>query len=64
MSATMKTNVSNEGRIAHLNFRVRCESLGHGEAVFLVKKDDANLTRVGACCKICTAASVGYRPPK
>lgn len=46
MSATMKTNAAEGGSIAHLNFRVRCETLGHGEGVFLIRSDDPHLNRV------------------
>uniref|UniRef100_A0A7S1UMF2 Alpha,alpha-trehalose-phosphate synthase (UDP-forming) n=2 Tax=Grammatophora oceanica TaxID=210454 RepID=A0A7S1UMF2_9STRA len=31
--------------VAHTNFRVRCETLGHGEDVYLVRSDDVNLAR-------------------
>jgi len=31
---------SEAGAIAHVNFRVRCETLGHGEEVFLVQEGD------------------------
>jgi hypothetical protein len=50
MSATLQTNTQAEqaagGCIAHVDFRVRCETLGHGEDVFLVKSDDPNLSNV------------------
>jgi hypothetical protein len=46
MSATIKTNAAEGGALAHLNFRVRCETLGHGEGIFLVRSDDPHLTRV------------------
>lgn len=46
MSATMKTNAAEGGAVAHLNFRVRCETLGHGEGVFLVRSDDSHLATV------------------
>jgi hypothetical protein len=39
MSATDRTASAMESAntpIAHVNFRVRCETLGHGEEVFLV----------------------------
>ena len=48
MSATIKTNAAEGGCIAHLNFHVRCETLGHGEGVFLVRSDDPHLARVSA----------------
>jgi len=46
MSATIKTNTAEGGALAHLNFRVRCETLGHGEGVFLIRSDDPHLARV------------------
>jgi hypothetical protein len=52
MSATMKTNAAEGGFIAQLNFRVRCETLGHGEGVFLVRSDDPDLTRVRVQCEL------------
>lgn len=40
MSATDKTAaVSETGAVAHVDFRVRCESLGFGEEVYLVADD-------------------------
>ena len=37
MSATVRTaELVEVGAVAHVNFRVRCETLGHGEEVFLV----------------------------
>lgn len=36
MSATTRTADFEVGAVAHVTFRVRCESLGHGEEVFLV----------------------------
>lgn len=47
MSAT--SNLSAEaGALAHVNFRVRCEALGHGEAVYLVEEGDAKMQKVGS----------------
>jgi hypothetical protein len=50
MSATSATSkVTNEnGALAHVNFRVRSETLGHGEAVFLVEEGDASMQKVGS----------------
>jgi hypothetical protein len=49
MSATDRTTASFEvGAAAHVNFRVRCESLGHGEEVYLVAEEDKGRTKVGA----------------
>ena len=32
--------------VAHVNFRVRCENLGHGEEVFLVPEGDLSVKKV------------------
>ena len=54
MSATDRTAADFESAaVAHVHFRVRCETLGHGEEVFLVPdgggaakvRDDAVTTR-------------------
>ena len=37
---------SESGAVAQVNFRVRCETLSHGEAVVLIGSDDPNLTSV------------------
>lgn len=34
------------GSLAHVNFRVRCETLGHGEIVKLVRADDNEMAQV------------------
>lgn len=47
MSASSKVPVAVEtGAIAHVNFRVRCETLGHGEEVFLVQEGDTKRQKV------------------
>lgn len=46
MSATDKHNLLAGGSIAHVNFRVRGEKLGHGEEVFLVQQDDVGMRKV------------------
>jgi hypothetical protein len=49
MSATSQvvtTPNSSGGAIAHVNFRVRCETLGHGEDVYLVEKNDTQMQKV------------------
>jgi L-amino acid N-acyltransferase YncA len=47
-SATDRTTASFEvGAVAHVNFRARCERLGHGEEVFLVAEEDKGRTKVG-----------------
>ena len=46
MSATNQTAVLEGGNIAHVNFRARCETLGHGEDVFLVQEDDTAMQKV------------------
>jgi hypothetical protein len=40
--------MTDSGSVAHVSFRVRCETLGHGEEVFLVKEDDVNLGNVSS----------------
>jgi hypothetical protein len=54
MSATDKHNLLAGGSIAHVNFRVRGEKLGHGEEVFLVQQDDAGMRKVrfNGCCRV------------
>jgi hypothetical protein len=34
------------GSVAHVTFRVRCESLGHGDEVFLVPSGDKGTNKV------------------
>jgi hypothetical protein len=34
------------GAIAHVNFRVRCEKLGHGEEVYLLQQGDVKRQKV------------------
>lgn len=42
MSATDRTVADNDvGSVAHVLFRVRCESLGYGEEVYLVAEDES-----------------------
>lgn len=44
-----KASIFNESAaVAQVEFRVRCETLGHGEDVFLIRSDDPNLTSVSA----------------
>jgi hypothetical protein len=38
--------IADSGSVALVTFRARCETLGHGEEVFLVKEDDVNLANV------------------
>ena len=49
--------MANEEGIARVTFRVRCDSLGYGESVYLVKGDDS---RVSLCmnigCVVCGGA--------
>lgn len=46
MSATATTDADVEaGSVAHVTFRVRCETLGHGEEVFLIALDDPGRVR-------------------
>ena len=50
MSATHKTASEYPhheiGSVAHVTFRVRCETLGHGEEVFLVVEGDSAVKKV------------------
>jgi len=46
MSATDRTAADFEtAAVAHVHFRVRCETLGHGEEVFLVP-DSGGMAKV------------------
>ena len=38
--------IADSGAAAHVSFRVRGETLGHGEEVFLAREDDVNLANV------------------
>jgi hypothetical protein len=56
MSATDRTTAIFEvGAVAHVNFRVRCELLGHGEEVYLVEEGDKGRTKVGFILVWCRA---------
>lgn len=46
MSATDRTDAFEVG-IANVNFRVRCETLGHGDEVFLVSDEGQGARKVG-----------------
>lgn len=47
MSATDRTAADFEATaVAHVHFRVRCETLGHGEEVYLVP-DGGGMAKVG-----------------
>lgn len=39
---------SESAAVAQVEFRVRCETLSHGEEVVLVRSDDPNLVSVSA----------------
>ena len=44
---TMSRSIDHDASsVAHVSFRVRCEYLGHGESVFLVRGDDADMANV------------------
>jgi hypothetical protein len=46
MSATASTDADFEaGSVAHVTFRVRCETLGHGDEVFLVAEGEPGKVR-------------------
>jgi len=52
MSATDRTDANAfEVGVAHVNFRVRCETLGHGDEVFLVSDEGQGSRKVG-CYKV------------
>ena len=43
----MNKSILNEtATVAQIEFRVRCETLGRGEEVVLIRKDDLNMTSV------------------
>ena len=46
MSATDGADAFEVG-VAHVNFRVRCETLGHGDEVFLVSDEGQGARKVG-----------------
>lgn len=46
MSATDQTDAQFDVGIAHVSFRVRCETLGHGDEVFLVSEDGSRTRKV------------------
>jgi len=46
MSATNKTADFEVGAVAHVSFRVRCETLGYGEEIFLVAEGDHGRQKV------------------
>lgn len=47
MSATSQVAPPTEaGAMAHVNFRVRCETLGHGEDVYLLQQGDVKRQKV------------------
>mgnify|MGYP005847112131 CR=1 FL=1 len=45
MSATDRTDAHFEVGVAHVSFRVRCETLGHGDEVFLVSEEGPKKVR-------------------
>jgi hypothetical protein len=42
------------GAIAYVNFRVRCEKLGHGEDVYLLQEGDVKRQKVRLTDETCT----------
>jgi hypothetical protein len=46
MTATDRADAFDVG-VAHVNFRVRCETLGHGDEVFLCSDEGQNARKVG-----------------
>jgi hypothetical protein len=51
MSATDKTADFEVGSQAYVSFRVRCETLSHGEEVFLVADNDFGAKKVRVLCE-------------
>lgn len=45
-----KPVIAESSGVAQVEFRVRCEGLGRGEEVFLIRSDDLNLTSVSILC--------------
>jgi hypothetical protein len=45
-SSQVTTPNNNSGAIAHVNFRVRCETLGYGEDVYLIEHADTQMQTV------------------
>jgi hypothetical protein len=43
---TVTADFAQVGNVAHVNFRVRCEGLGHGEEVFLVEGTTSSTNKV------------------
>ena len=56
MSATSKMSIKQSGAIAHVNFRVRCETLGHGEDVYLIEDGDTKMQKVRIQSRVTTIA--------
>ena len=52
MSATDKTADFEVGAVAHVSFRVRCETLSYGEEVYLVAEKDLEMQKVRHCCRV------------
>jgi hypothetical protein len=45
-SSQVTTPYNSSGAIAHVNFRVRCETLGFGEDVYLIEHADTQMQTV------------------
>ena len=45
-------SIKQSGAIAHVNFRVRCETLGHGEDIFLIEDGDVKMQKVRIPCDV------------
>jgi hypothetical protein len=60
-AATDRTATFEVGAVAHVNFRVRCESLGHGEEVYLVAEGDKGRTKVGVVSLLDRMSITGLR---
>lgn len=51
---------SESASVAQVEFRVRCETLSHGEEVLLIRSDDPSLTSVSCFqCDVCELRTGG-----
>lgn len=46
------------GSVAHVNFRVRCETLGYGEEIFLIQDGDDKMQKVSKMLVVAVAVVV------
>jgi hypothetical protein len=57
MNATSKPDNLQNRHVAHIRFRVRCETLGHGEEVFWVQSTDTEMQKVRTITRRTTTPS-------